>query len=277
MHYDRVYFATATTGTGTITAGAAESDFRTMAGATIPDGTTTEYTITDGTAWETGTGVVGATSTTLTRVLSDSSTGALLSLTGSAKAFITPIASRLNAAMKGTHANQPNRAVGEYLTPQLSALALTTIAAAADRLDYYPFMPAHDVKIDNLDVEVSTAVAASLGRLAIYSDSAGVPGSLLADGAATIDCATTGRKTATITATTLFAANVYWLAILSSATQTYRAIAVGALMPASVTTSLNNTFTGVRQTQAFASGMPASQSGATATASAMPLIKLRIA
>lgn len=97
MLYDRVYFATATTGTGTITAGAAEAGFRTMAGASIPDATPIEYAITDGTAWETGTGVVGGTSTTMTRVLASSSTGSLLSLTGSAKVFLTPIAERYNS------------------------------------------------------------------------------------------------------------------------------------------------------------------------------------
>ncbi len=97
--YDRVSFSTATAGTGTVTAGAATTNFRTMAtaasGAAIPDGTSVEYAIEDGTAWETGTGVVGSTATTLTRVLSQSSTGALINLSGSAKVFLTRIASQL--------------------------------------------------------------------------------------------------------------------------------------------------------------------------------------
>ncbi len=97
MQFDRVSFATATTGTGTVTAGAATSGFRTMAGAAIPDGASVTYAIEDGAAWETGTGVVGDTATTLTRVLSQSSTGALLVLSGAAKCFITPIAADYNA------------------------------------------------------------------------------------------------------------------------------------------------------------------------------------
>lgn len=97
MLFDRVSFATATTGTGTLTAGAATTGFRTMAQAAIADGTLVEYAIEDGTAWETGTGIVGASATTLTRVLSQSSTGALLVLTGAAKCFLTPIAARYNA------------------------------------------------------------------------------------------------------------------------------------------------------------------------------------
>lgn len=96
MQYDRVSFATATTGTGTITAGTATSGFRTMASASIADGTTVTYAIEDGTAWETGTGVIGGTSTTLTRNLSASSTGSLLNLSGTAKVFLTPIAADYN-------------------------------------------------------------------------------------------------------------------------------------------------------------------------------------
>ena len=102
MLYDRVSFSTATAGTGTITVGAATTNFRTMAGATIPDGTTVQYTIEDGAAWETGSGVTGASATTLTRVLSQSSTGALLVLSGTAKCFLTPIASQYNALNSGT-------------------------------------------------------------------------------------------------------------------------------------------------------------------------------
>jgi hypothetical protein len=104
MQYDRVSFSTATTGTGTVTAGSATSGFRAMAtaasGSPIPDGTQVQYTIEDGAAWETGTGVTGGTATTLTRVLSQSSTGALLNLSGSAKVYLTAIASRYNTIVE---------------------------------------------------------------------------------------------------------------------------------------------------------------------------------
>jgi hypothetical protein len=105
MLYDRVFFTTATTGTGTITAGAAESGFRNLAGAAILDGTTVEYAITDGTAFETGTGVVGGASTTMTRDVSQSSAAnAPLNLSGSAKVFITPIAAQMNQFVKTSQA-----------------------------------------------------------------------------------------------------------------------------------------------------------------------------
>lgn len=81
---DLVQQNTATTGTGTVTLGAAVTGFRTVAGASIADGSVVSYAILDGTDRETGTGVIGASGTTLTRVLRASTTGSLLNLSGSA-------------------------------------------------------------------------------------------------------------------------------------------------------------------------------------------------
>jgi len=177
----------------------------------------------------------------------------------------------------GVHAMQPNVAAGQFLTPQITGLALTTIAAAANRLDYLPFIPAKNVTIDRLDIEVSTLVASAQARVAIYADNAGVPGALLREGASVLDCGSQGLKSATITSINMVAGTAYWLAIHSSSTQTYRGVAVGGLMPMAVSATLNATYVHKRQTQTFASGMPANASGLTDISGTFPLIKMRIA
>jgi hypothetical protein len=93
---DRVRVATATTGTGTVNLGAAQTGYRTFAQAVadgaLTSGCTVYYAIQDGFNWECGSGVYTAGAPdTMTRVVNSSSSGGTtaISLSGSAIVGLT--------------------------------------------------------------------------------------------------------------------------------------------------------------------------------------------
>ena len=84
---NRAKVSTSTTGTGTITLGTAVDGYQTFTDAGVVNSDVVRYTIEDGDAWEIGSGTYSAG--TLTRVLDESSTGSLLSLSGDAVVYVT--------------------------------------------------------------------------------------------------------------------------------------------------------------------------------------------
>lgn len=92
--FDLARMTTATTGTGTLTLGAAVAPFLTFAQAGVADGDTVRYSIIDGTAnSEAGTGVYTASGTTLTRtVLKSTNSNNAINLSGTAQVIITALA-----------------------------------------------------------------------------------------------------------------------------------------------------------------------------------------
>ena len=97
---NRVKVSTSSTGTGTVSLGAAESGFQSFSDGGVLNGDTVHYVIEDGVDFEIGSGVFDSTAGTMTRVVSESSnSGSALSLSGAAKIFLTVLADDLAASL----------------------------------------------------------------------------------------------------------------------------------------------------------------------------------
>lgn len=96
---NRAKMSTATTGTGTITLGSAESGYQSFADAGVTHGQVVRYVIEDGTDWEIGTGTYSVFATTLTRTVDESSDdGSAINLSGSAVVYVTASAGDIMTA-----------------------------------------------------------------------------------------------------------------------------------------------------------------------------------
>jgi len=131
---NRAKVATATTGTGTITLGAAESGYQTFADAGVVDADVVRYVIEDGVSWEIGSGTYTATGTTLSRTLGESSTGALLSLTGAAVVYVSVAADDLQSAIgfsdsqTATTSSTASTVIATYATTTYNAAKIVVVA-----------------------------------------------------------------------------------------------------------------------------------------------------
>lgn len=125
--FDLIRFTTPTTGTGTVTVGAAVAGCRTPAQASIADGTQVFYSIQDGAHYETGSGTTGSGGTTLARntVFVSSNEGSRIALSGAAQVIFDFLAANIG----GDYYPEMFGAVGNGIADDTTAVQAALTAA----------------------------------------------------------------------------------------------------------------------------------------------------
>jgi Protein of unknown function (DUF2793) len=152
-----------------------------------------------------------------------------------------------------------------WLTPVAGDYALATsgaggaatgaLAGAAGRIDLFPFIPRDDMSIDRLAVNVTTLIAAALGKIVVYSaDAIGRPASLLLE-TGDLDFSTVGIKPSTAPLT-LRRGITYWLGIRHSSTATLSAWASTATPDLNGGVPVTTARKVLRRTLAYATAAP---------------------
>ena len=114
---------------------------------------------------------------------------------------------------------------GRFYTSQVIAHDRTTAAQVANRIVLTPVVFSRPFVSDQIAIEVTTLVASSNARVAIYegNPTTGLPGELFWSSTTNLDCSTAGVKSITLPNLTFVEDRIYWLAVWTSSTQTLRA------------------------------------------------------
>ena len=170
--------------------------------------------------------------------------------------------------------------VGNYYDNSFQGTASGTLAGATNRVVMAPFYTSERLRIDQLGIAISTAVASSSLKCFIYgSDASGWPDELLYEGSSDLSGATTGYKSHSLDFT-FDSGRQYWLGVKMNSTATYRTLNVSSAVNLGLSgNNATSYYTVITRTLTYANALPDPWSFVSTdlAASSPPSIRMRAA
>lgn len=155
----------------------------------------------------------------------------------------------------------------------LTGASPVSVQYGANIMTLSPFIPANNITVSNLSIQIATGVASALAKILVYANVDGRPNGLLIE-SVDLDCSTIGTKTYNV-AYTFNAGETYWIGAHISSTQFIRSITAAnslSIGTTPVASTIHNILFG---TYLYTDPVPTNPTGATPSVGTIPMVMLQ--
>jgi len=155
----------------------------------------------------------------------------------------------------------------------LTGAALSNTSYIANAMILSPFIPANDLTISNVSIQLITGVPSSLVKILVYADVNGRPNGLLIE-SVDLDCSTGGLKTYNVVYT-FEAGKTYWIGTRLSSTNSIKSITAANSISISVNPTASSTYNVLFGIYTYTDPTPTDPTGATPSVGNIPIVMLQ--
>jgi hypothetical protein len=155
----------------------------------------------------------------------------------------------------------------------LTGTSLASVSYGPGAMVLSPFIPANNITVSNLSIQLAGGVASALAKILVYANVNGRPNGLLIE-SVDLDCSTSGTKTYNA-AYTFNAGETYWIGAHISSTQTIRSVTSQDSISIGTSSTASTVFNGLLATYLYTDPVPTNPTLAAPGLVTIPMVMLQ--